>query len=260
MLPGVRGDAIAALHDAGLETIHDVVRRGAGAPAVHGVKPHTLDRIRQESQAWVEQRAVWIAPHGLPTDRPIVWFDLEGDPGNESEVPVYLWGAALDAADDRIDYLPVFAEPGLGGDRAAWERFLAHAADVFARHPNAVWVHFSDYERTWTRKYIERHGDRGGIAARILIACFDLLPALRHAAVLPLRSYSIKAVAPWLGFEWSHPDMGSQWSTVQYLKARASDDPAERQRLFDDLAADLARDFFGGLGVIAGDDFHHDTR
>jgi uncharacterized protein len=164
-----------------------------------------------------------------------VWFDLEGDPGNDAEVPVYLWGAALDSG-DAIDYRPVFARSEPDGDREAWERFLAIAAEWLERHPDALWVHYSEYEKMWLTRYIARHGDPAGVGARVVAALFDLHQALRALAVLPLRSYSIKEVAPWLGFQWTQAEMSSQWSTVQYRLAQATGDPEERRRLLDTIA------------------------
>jgi len=97
-------------------------------------------------------------------------------------------------------------------------------------------VHYAEYERTWLVRYIERHGDPEGVARRIQAALFDLRTALQRAVVLPVRSYGIKPVAQHLGFRWRNADAGSQWSTVQYLRARATSDPAERERLFAAIA------------------------
>jgi uncharacterized protein len=165
-----------------------------------------------------------------------VWFDLEGDSLAEVEVPIYLWGFGLGAGSAPLEYRGVIAEPGAEGDREAWERFLAMARQMFDDHPDAVWVHYAEYERTWLLRYIERHGDPEGTARRIQGAMFDLRAALQRAVVLPLRTYGIKAVAQHLGFRWRNTDAGSQWSTVQYLKARAASVPAERERLFASIA------------------------
>jgi uncharacterized protein len=234
VLPAVRNDAVRRLHEAGMRTFHDISR--LAPPEVDGIKPPVLERIRQEARAWVDGRAVWLPGPRVPAGRPLVWFDLEGDPGNDAEVPVYLWGAALDLG-DAIDYRPVFASSEPGGDREAWERFLAIAAEWSVRHPDALWVHYSEYEKMWLTRYIGRHGDPTGAGARVSAALFDLHQALRASAVLPLRSYSIKEVAPWLGFQWTHAEMSSQWSTVQYRLAQASGDPEERQRRLDTIAA-----------------------
>jgi len=234
VLPAVRTEAVPRLRTAGLLTFHDVAQQAPDA--IEGIKAAVLTRIRLEARAWVERRAVWLPGAGLPSGRPLVWFDLEGDPGNDAEVPVYLWGAALDQ-EGAIDYRPVFARAGSEGDREAWERFLAIATEWSRTHPGAVWVHYSEYEKMWLTRYVERYGDPTGAAARIADGLFDLHHALRATAVLPLRSYSIKEVAPWLGFQWTRADMSSQWSTVQYRQAQATGDPGERRRLLDTLAA-----------------------
>ena len=132
----------------------------------------------------------------------------------------------------------------VAADREAWTRFLDRAAAIFEAHPGAVWVHYDQYERVWLERYLARHGAPAGLARRLMDSLFDLCASLKRSAVLPVPSYSIKRVAGVLGFSWSDIGTGSQWSVAQYEKARATADPAERERLFESLrrynADDLA--------------------
>ena len=61
---------------------------------------------------------------------------------------------------------------------------------------------------------------------------------------LPLRSTSIKFVAPWLGFQWFNPDADAAWSTAQLHRARAATDPAARARLLAEVARYNADDLW----------------
>ncbi|NOT34575.1 MAG: TM0106 family RecB-like putative nuclease [Candidatus Eisenbacteria bacterium] len=211
-----------------------------------GIKGRTEDLVL-EARSRAEGRALWRRAPGMPSGRTLVWFDLEGDPSADVEVPIYLWGYAVDAQPTATSAAAlaceaVIAAPGRDGDRAAWEDFLTRAAAIFASHPDALWIHYDEYERTWLKRYLERYGDRAAIGARLLNSMFDLCRALKQSAVLPITSYSIKRVAAHLGFKWSDPAMGSQWSIVQYERARAAPDVAERERLFEPIRSYNADD------------------
>jgi predicted RecB family nuclease len=233
ILPSVTRANRPALADLGIHRIEDLA---AADPAALRAGPLAAraDDLVLEARAHAERRALWRRPHGLPSGRPRVWFDLEGDSSADVPVPIYLWGLGVDA-EAGFEPEAIVAGTGPDADREAWTRFLARAAAVFEARPGAVWVHYDQYERVWLERYIERHGAPDDLAAKLTGSLFDLCAALRRSVVLPVPSYSIKRVAALLGFSWSHPEMGSQWSVAQYEKARATADPAERERLFESL-------------------------
>src|SRR5262249_37788824 len=170
------------------------------------LRSHARELIRQ-AQAWSSGKPVWLGPPPLPKGRTPVWFDVEADPdGERATVPVYLWGLAVEQPEPRFD--PVLAELTPHGDREAWQRFTTRVLEVFREHPDAVWVHWHDAETQWLDRYIARLGAPEAFvrAMRAPGALLDLHQVLERSVRLPLRSTSIKFVAPWLGFAWSNPD------------------------------------------------------
>ena len=141
------------------------------------------------------------------------------------------------------------ADFGPDADRAAWERFVARASAILEREPRARWVHWDAYETLWLDRYHERHGSPGDFLPRMKRACFDLKRALDRMVRLPLRSYSVKHVARWMGFSWRNPEAGSEWSLAQYHRARETSDPAERQRLLDAVTEYNADDLWAMRAV-----------
>src|SRR5260221_14679803 len=73
---------------------------------------------------------------------------------------------------------------------------------------------------------------------------FALHRSLERSVRLPLRSTSIKFVAPWLGFEWSNPEADAAWSTAQLHRAYETADVDERARLLAQVAAYNADDLW----------------
>jgi predicted RecB family nuclease len=188
---------------------------------------------------------VWHEELALPRGRTPVWFDVESDSdGERAEVPVYLWGLAVEGSESRLEpgseprFEPILAELTPAGDRDAWERFVARALEVVREHPDAVWVHWHAAEPMWLDRYIARLGapPKFVAAMRAPGALFDLHRVIERTVRLPLRSTSIKFVAPWMGFSWSNPDADAEWSTAQLHRARETADPAERERMLAEVA------------------------
>jgi uncharacterized protein len=195
-----------------------------------------------EARAFVTGEPQWIAPPAMPPGRPCVWFDLEADTDDETHgVHVYLWGFAVETEAGPPAHQAVLSGDGDDRDADAWRRFLAAAGEVLARWPEALWVHYATFERTWVKKYAERWGDPDGIAARLLDRLHDLHSEVTKSVRLPLRSYGIKHVAGHLGFTWRHP-AGAGWSLVQYRTARRDPDPEARRRMLGEIVAYNADD------------------
>jgi len=234
ILPEVQSGHVGEFHALGVRTVTDMASfdpRRLHAPALRAA----AKRAVLSARAWRDQAPVWLEPPALPR-APLVWFDLEGDSrGEEAETPIYLWGVAVEeAGGPRPETL--LAPFGEGGDRAAWERFVARAMAIFDARPGTRWVHWDQSEALWIKRYTERYDAPPEFTARMRDGLFDLKRVLDRCLRLPLRSYSIKHVAPWMGFAWRNPDSGSEWSLAHYHRAKETGDAAERERLVREVA------------------------
>jgi len=236
ILPEVQTAHVPAYHAAGVRTLEqlaalDPARLAGGPPA------GTVRRAVLAAGAWRDDRAVWLKAPRLPAG-PCVWFDLEGDArGEDAEIPIYLWGLALDPGGEAPPRAEaIVAELSDGGDRRAWERFVARALEILGASPGARFVHWDHFEPLWVRRYADRFGAPPGFLEQMGRACFDLKRALDPCLRLPLRSYSIKHVARWMGFEWRNPESGSEWSAARFHRACETGDPLEREQLLREIA------------------------
>ena len=237
ILPSVKPSHVPLLHSRGIRTVRDLAGRESASLRIKGIGNSGALMI-QEARAFETNGPVWLRPPALPAGRPLVWFDLEGEEEHETwGRAVYLWGLAVDDGEATPETETLLSDGTERGDEDAWRRFVARAAEIFERHPAAVWVHYHHYEVQQVKTYLERYGAPDGLGDRLLGAMLDLhtrvlMPALR----LPIRSYSIKFVAPWMGFTWRNPASGSHWSMQQYRRAKACADPAERDRILREIA------------------------
>lgn len=236
-LPELSRDHVPVLHALGVRTVDDLARLSPDALArtpLAGRAP----RLIAQARAHATGVPVWTGVPALPRGRTCVWFDLEGDSmGEGSAVPIYLWGLAVEsAAGAEPEAMLADFEPG--ADERGWSRFLARWGEILEAHPDALIVHWHQYELTWVERYLRTYGapEPQASALRDRRRWFDLHGAVDRWVRLPLRSYSIKFVAPWMGFRWRNPESGSEWSVAQYHRARESRDPAERERLLAAVA------------------------
>jgi uncharacterized protein len=244
VMPAVTRARAEMLHAEGVRTYDELAARAPGSFARRELR-EAATAILSEARAFATGAPVWLRDPALPRDRTPVWFDVESDAeGERAEVPVYLWGLAVERGEPRFE--PILSEFTPEGDEQAWRRFVVRALEVFREHPDAVWVHWHHAEPMWIDRYIARHGAPEAFVARMRErgTLFDLHRVLERSVRLPLRSTSVKFVAPWLGFRWSNPDADAAWSTAQLHRARATDDEAERARLLDEVARYNADDLW----------------
>ena len=243
---GVDQGTARALKDKGIPTYDDLLA-GMDAEQLAGLtrKRGSTDqkvgaaaaRIMAQARALATGRVIRLGTLSIPPG-PVMMLDLEGmPPHNDALEMVYLWGMQMYGDGGPVaPYSPVVAGFGPGADREAWEQFLADAAGVFRRHGAVPFIHWAEYERTKIRSYIQRYGDRDGIASRVLDGCFDLLRAVRDSLALPVPSYGLKVIERLCGYKRGMEDFGGDWSIARYLRASQSPDEAERARIIADIA------------------------
>jgi predicted RecB family nuclease len=204
--------------------------------------------IMRSARALQSKQPIAIAAPAIPDHANFVMFDLEGLPPHLDETDkIYLWGTQVFGRDPSA-FMAATAGFGANGDREGWQAFLVNADKIMKSYGDIPFVHWSAYEKTKINLYIERHGDRDGIAARILANLFDLLPVTQKAVALPLPSYSLKVVEEYVGFKRTQEEYGGQWSIAKYIEATEIEDEAARQKVMnailkyneDDLTATWA--------------------
>jgi len=244
ILPDVDVGLARALRDRGISVISELsdrfsieslaeFRRPRGRQLVKVGKK--AERILLHAEAWERDEPLVLGPLAIPQHDSYVVFDLEGLPPFADDLDrIYLWGFKVFGAKTGVPHA-VAACPGEDGDRETWYEFLDAAALVMNEHSDIPWVHWSAYERTYVRKYVERFGDRAGVAARLQEHLVDLLPLAKDALILPIPSYSLKAVEEYVGFKRSQDAFGGDWSIARYIEAVESEDLEERTQLLDEI-------------------------
>jgi predicted RecB family nuclease len=244
LLPRVDKNLARALRDLGIISYDDLLDgfdevRLSDFQRPWGKKTQKVGKaagdILRSARAVQSKQPIAIAPAQIPDHGNFVMFDLEGLPPHLDELEkIYLWGMQV-YGEKSSAFLPANAGFGADGDREGWEQFLRNAARIMQEYGNIPFVHWSAYEKTKINTYLERHGDRDGIAAKVLTNLFDLLPVTQKAVALPLPSYSLKVVEEFVGFKRTQEEYGGQWAMAQYIEATEMEDEAARQKVMDDI-------------------------
>lgn len=246
LLPSVDGALARALYAEGIDTYEDLpkrhteetlaeVRKRIGKREVKVGK--AAARILMEAESYRSGNIIRVKPLELKKAPNFVMFDVEGIPPHlEHAEKTYLWG--LKVFGERPGaYLAALAETSGDGDERGWRGFLANSQRVFEEHGPISFVHWSPYERTQVRKYIEKYGDPDRTAARVLESLYDLHPVVEGSLVIPVPSYGLKLIERAAGYERRVTEAGGKWSMATYIEAVETEDAAKTADLIGEIVS-----------------------
>jgi len=194
-----------------------------------------------------------------------IHFDIETNPlAVESKEEVYLWGFLMPPyAKEDFEY--VWHDGGAEADRDGWRRFLIRVSEHRELYPDAVYVHYAQFERDVIKRYATRFGDNSHPVVEWLLhggGLLDLCEVVKECLVLPTYGYGLKEVCKdsnLVNFQWEVTESGSQWSVVRYVDFLQASDEGEREEIKaevlsynrDDVRATRALEvWLGEIGVF----------
>lgn len=184
----------------GLEEICEILGTQSGTQAYY------------VAQAYKERQPL-LKPHGrlrIPRAEHHLYFDFEtSDDIHSTESPhIYLIGC-WDAEQNR--HVPFLAR-GAQDEGRIFQDFLDYVGDV----ENTRLYHWTDYEIGQMLHVIDRWPHFERPLRRLMSSCVDLMRAVKSAVYLPVPSFSLKCVAPALGFTWRQEGFDAFDSMVYY--------------------------------------------
>jgi predicted RecB family nuclease len=195
------------------------------------------ERILQFAES-IERRTerILTAP-AIPEFPNYVMLDFEGMPPHLDELDkIYLWGAQV-FGETPSEFMPAVSGFGAEGDRDGWLSFLRNAKRIFDSCGDIPFVHWANYEKAYLTKYIQRHGDPDGIAARVMANLLDLLKVTRESIILPVPSFSLKVIEQYVGYTRKQAEYGGQWAMAMFIEMTETDDEDRRKGLMNEILA-----------------------
>lgn len=192
-------------------------------------------KILMQAQAMKEKRNILIKRINLPSYDNYVMFDLEGVPPYIDDLEkIYLWGIQV-FGEKRTPYIPALAPIEEEGDYKGWENFLKNGQKIFKVYGDIPFIHWAPYEKTKIKLYLQRYGDSGGIAERVLKNLVDLCALVKKSLILAEPSYSLKVVEKVVGFKRTQEEYGGNWAIAKYIEAVETEDKGIRKSIIEKI-------------------------
>jgi len=232
MVFGLSRQQVAALEHRGVRDYHDLALQPPGRlGAWLRCGEEKAREFVAQAQALSGEEVVWRSDPALPTSDAEIFFDIEGDP--ERGV-LYLFGVLVREKKRRREiYRPFLAERPEQEAKA----FLDCIA-FLEQWPQAPIYHYHHYERTVLDRLVERHGAEPARVERLGKRLYDLSGMVSESCFLPIRSYSLKSVARYLGFEWTSSKSSAVQSVVWFTSWQRTGERAYLDRAIEYNADD----------------------
>lgn len=212
LLPGMRRTVWQMLHARGKGRISEVTTIPKDElMQLKGVGDKVADKILLHARALTDDQSIVFKPVKLPPPSPYdVFYDIESIPNEQFH---YLMGFVVQRNSQWM-YEYDLAEQA-SDEASMWHSFL-NRLDEFLQHEGAHVYHYGAYEKTAIKQLTERHGGSAQ-AERLLDRLVNLEKAIKKSIALPLHSYSLKSVAPWLGFNWDSETTSGGASVIDFI-------------------------------------------
>jgi predicted RecB family nuclease len=195
------------------------------------------ERILLFAEAMEQQAEKILAVPAIPRLPNYVMFDLEGMPPHLDELDkIYMWGVQV-FGDKPSGFMPAVFGFGPNGDKEGWLVFLENAKKIFGLYGDVPFVHWTCYEKTYLSKYIQRHGDVDGTAARVIANLLDLFTITKESIILPVPSFSLKVIEQYVGYKRKQAEYGGQWAMAMFIEATETSDEEKRRELMNAILA-----------------------
>lgn len=188
------------LWDLGVDAAREIIGDHYG-PAAHYV-----------AQAYKKRGPILKPGHRLeiPRARRLLYFDFETSDGVHPTEPPHTY--LIGCYDGNRDQFVKFLARGADDEARIFEEFLDYVGDP----RDTRLYHWTDFEIRQMRTVMRRWPMMAAALERLIESCIDLKVAIQSALYLPVPSFSIKSVAPALGFHWRQKDVGAYQSMVCY--------------------------------------------
>ena len=192
--------SVDQLWNFGLEEICEILGPQHGAQAYHVAQAYKTGQPTLRAGCRL----------AIPREKRHLYFDFEtSNEVHPTEPPhVYLIGC-WDVEEHRFAH---FLARGGADEGRIFEEFLKYIGDF----ETARLYHWADFEVGQMRNVMQRWPSLEPLLQRVISSCVDLKEVIKAAVYLPVPTFSLKSVAPALGFKWRQEGVGPFGAMVSY--------------------------------------------
>jgi uncharacterized protein len=200
LVPGVTPKRYEYLQELGVNSVESLIAVPdieLGETLGYGVARQLKQQITaiQNNRALVKHSFDLINTQPIPSGAIELYFDIEAEPERQTD---YLLGVLLVDRGNNTETFRAFLAENLEDEGKIWQEFL----DFIALYPAAPIFHYSEYEVDTIKRLARLYGTPKEEKKEVLSRLVDLHRWVTEAVIFPVESYSLKALANWIGFYW----------------------------------------------------------
>jgi uncharacterized protein len=208
LIPGISRQIKEKLRTLGIVRISQLARMSFRAwRRLQPGSQRFFKRIKLQAQALATNQIIQLKELLLPEKRTEIFLDLESE---YKQGIIYLVGVLVCQGDEQKYYCFVAKNPKEEGH--IWKEFL----QFMAQWDDYIIYHFHTYEPLALKKLQAKYGGEDTLLQHMLDNMSDILKIIKDHFVIPIRSYSLKEIAKWLGFNWSNHEANAHQSMIWY--------------------------------------------
>jgi len=183
---------------------------------VNGFTKESLKRLKLEASCILTKKHKFISKVALPKRKIELFLDFESSTDLNIEDFVgnidYLIGV-LKRENNKEVYIPFIAD-SIEDEEGMLHRFL----DFLAEQEDFVIYHYGNYEITRFKELFSKYDTDDDLQRLVFSNMIDIFRLVKKSVVLPVYSYSLKSVAPYLKFNWRLKDVDAGESIALYME------------------------------------------
>ena len=158
-------------------------------------------QLKQQAIALKSDRPVVRSSFDLVNTQPIpsgvfeIYFDIEAEPERNID---YLLGVLLVDRTTNTESFHAFVAEKPEDEGKIWQEFL----DFMTLYPDAPIFHYSEYEVDTIKRLGRLYDTPKSTIKELVSQLVDLHEWVMESTIFPVESYSLKALANWIGFFW----------------------------------------------------------
>jgi uncharacterized protein len=214
LVPGITPNRYEYLQTKGIITLESLAAASADdLGEIFGFE--IASGLTQQAQSLLQDRAMlkWNYDSNvksiIPDTNIELYFDIEAEPERNLD---YLLGVlVVDRLNDRETFHAFLAEKP-EDEGKVWQDFL----NLVTHYDRAPIFHYSEYEVETMQRLAWLYDTPSDQLETILSRCVDVHWLVTNSVTLPVESYSLKALANWLGFSWRDRGVSGEQSVCWY--------------------------------------------
>lgn len=216
LIGGIGPATRESMVSADIRTIDDLARLGQGdLTRIKGVGAVKARAFSTTAQALVKEVHIPLKAVSFPTVKTELFLDLEGTAHQMNEGQLvdmdYLIGVLI--RQNEAEQYKAFVAQNPDEE----QRMFLDFAKWLAQFDDYVTYHWHHYEPTRLRRMARAHGLSQGEQAAVLGNLRDLYKDATQGFAFPTYGNSIKAIAPYVGFEWKEEAVSGTESIALYF-------------------------------------------